>query len=145
MSHRPFINWSKSPIIVPRWMLTLKYVVLSALGTAIALATAPSLEDSLGDWLSTYWGYAILISGLLAAIGSARFRWEALERWSGSALSILLLVYALSPVLIIITEGDLDRLVYSITAIGLAMTPSARAVYLLRRTGLKLNVSNDDA
>lgn len=137
-SKHHLIQWSNAPIIVPRWMLTVKYAILVLLGVAISIATSPSLEAALGDWLTPFWGYGISLSAIVAAIGSANFAWEALERWASSALAILLLVYAFSPVWIILTEGDHDRLAYSVTALALSVIPTARAIYLLRRTGLKL-------
>lgn len=126
------------PIFVPRWMLTAKYFILALLGLAVAIATAPSLVESLGHGLSTIWGFGIALSALVAAYGSlsSDARHEFIERWSGSALVVLLLVYAFSPVWIIFTEGDLDRVVYSVTALGLSGLPLLRALYLLRRTGL---------
>lgn len=126
------------PIFVPRWMLTAKYLILALLGVAVGLATAPSLVESLGHGLSTVWGFGIALAALVAAYGSlsSEPHHEFIERWSVAALAILLLVYAFSPVFIIFTEGDMDRVVYSVTALGLSGLPTVRAIYLLRRTGL---------
>ena len=62
---------------------------------------------------------------------------EPVERWASAALAILLLLYAFSPVWLIVTEHDWDRAAYSVTALALAGLPSVRAVWLLRRTGIR--------
>ena len=126
-----------SPIIVPRWMLTAKYLLLAILGVAVMYATSPSLEITGGDLLSPIWGALMMVASLVAAVGSVSPQSEVLERWSSSVVAILLVVYAFSPLLIILTTGDADRLAYSVTALALSGIPTARAWYLLKRTGLK--------
>jgi hypothetical protein len=127
------------PIIVPRFLLTAKYLLLAVLGLSVFIATSPSLNLTGGDYLSPIWGALMVIASLVAAVGSVSIETEALERWSSSAVVILLIVYAFSPVAIILTTGDADRLAYSVTALALTGVPSARAWYLLRRTGLKMS------
>lgn len=125
----------RPPFLIPQWFLTLKYAVISLIGLGAALASSPSLDLTIGDPLTTAWGFVVFLVGVLAVIGS-RLRTEVLERWTASLLFVLLVVYAFSPVLIILTEGDTDRLTYSLTAFGLSMLVGLRTWDLLSRTGL---------
>lgn len=130
-------RWANRPIILPGWMLTAKYLGFMLLGLTVYLATSPSLTETAGAWLSPVWGLLVIATGGFGAYGSLRERNEPVERWACAALAILLWVYAVSPVLIIITELDWDRATYSVTALLLSGLPIARAIYLLRRTGIK--------
>lgn len=129
-------KWGSAPIVIPRWMLTLKYSFFVLLGLSVTLATSPSLEMSIGDWLTPAWGIAMVVAGGLSAVGSVGQELEPIERWASATLVVLLLVYSFSPVWIILTEQDWDRAAYSVTALALAGVPTARAWYLLRRTGI---------
>lgn len=125
----------RPPFLVPQWFLTLKYAIISLIGLGAALATSPSLDLTIGDPLTTGWGFLVFLVGMLAVVGS-RLKSEVVERWTASTLFVLLVIYAFSPVLIILTEGDTDRLTYSLTALGLSMLVGLRTWDLLSRTGL---------
>lgn len=125
----------RPPFLVPQWFLTLKYAIISLIGLGAALATSPSLDLTIGDPLTTVWGFLVFLVGMLAVVGS-RLKSEVVERWTASTLFVLLVIYAFSPVLIILTEGDTDRLTYSLTALGLSMLVGLRTWDLLSRTGL---------
>lgn len=118
-------------------MLTAKYVGFMVLGLTVILATSPSLFETAGEWSSPAWGALVIIAGAWGAVGSTSEHREPIERWACTGLALLLWVYAISPVLIIITELDWDRATYSMTALLLSGLPIARAIYLLRRTGIK--------
>lgn len=126
--------WATAPIVIPRWMLTVEYGLFAALGVAVALTTQPTLEAITDDTYTAAWALGITSSAVAAGIGSLSHQLESLERWAGVALSSLLIVYALSPIVFIL-GGDFDRLSYSVVALIATVVPAARTFALLRTTG----------
>jgi FtsH-binding integral membrane protein len=133
------MQYLRTPLTVPRYVLTVKYALFIALGAAVGTASAPSSFEAITpDWYTPIWGALLALSALLALIGSLRESREALERWSVSAVASLLIGYAFAPIVLVLA-GDSDRLAYSVVALTVAMVPVARAIQLLKRTGIKKN------
>ena len=120
------------PIILSRNFLTTKYVLLTLLGVAVSLATAPSLDEVMSsESYSSAWGVLLAIAGIVAAIGSRCKTFEAAEKIGATGLFALLTVYALSPILLVL-QGDMDRLAYSVVAVTISLAPGARLIQLIR-------------
>jgi FtsH-binding integral membrane protein len=73
-------EWATAPIVIPRWMLQLKYVLFSIFGLVSAWLGAPSLDMAAGRGYVTVWGAALTIAGILALVGASADRLEPLER-----------------------------------------------------------------
>jgi hypothetical protein len=132
---RSISRWGLAPIVIPRWVLVLKYACFIILGAVIFAASSPSLVHLAGDFWTGLFGLCIAAAAAGALIGSTHPRLEALERWCVLALSGLLLGYAIAPVSLVLA-GDLDRATYSTIAVTLSLLPASRAWMLIRRTGL---------
>lgn len=133
------MRYLRTPLTVPRYVLTVKYALFIALGVAVGTASAPSsFREITPDWYTPIWGVLLSLSALLALLGSLKEPGEALERWAASAVSCLLIGYAFAPIALVL-EGDTDRLAYSVVALTVAMVPTARAIQLLKLTGMKKN------
>lgn len=129
---RKLKKWGSEPIFLPRWLLTIKYSLLTLLGLAVAVATAPSLDEVVSsESYSSAWGVGLALAGCLATVGSTAKEREDAEKVGGTVLVALLAVYAASPVLLVL-QGDMDRLAYSVVAVTLLMLPTARLVQLIR-------------
>lgn len=127
----------RPPLTVPRYLLSVKYAMFIALGVAVGVSTTNSAFSHLTPgWYTPAWGLALSIAAMLALMGSIRARWEVLERWSTMVLTSLLLGFAIAPIILVL-QGDFDRLAGSVVALTVAIAPAARAAQLLRRTGLK--------
>lgn len=134
---RKFVDWNRAPIVVPRWKLTTLYVLVAALGAVVMITTQPTLQvftDS-ETWVFA-WAVALALSALLASIGSTAERFESLERWGSTMLSVLLLGYAVISVIVFVQTQNPDRASFAIISLIVSLVPSSRAVDLLRATGL---------
>lgn len=127
-------RWSSEPIVIPRAAMVTKYVFTTLLGLAVAIATAPSLDEVTSPSYSSLWGVGMVLAGVVATFGSMRSRWWRIEFLGATGVFALLAVYALSPVLLIF-GGDVEKLAYSIIALGFCVFPGTRVVSLIRRGG----------
>lgn len=126
----------RAPLTVSRYVLTVKYALFALLGIAVGTATAPSTFDAITpDWYTPVWGVVLTASSAVALVSSLKETRERAERWAVSLIACLLIGYAFAPIVFLL-EGDLDRLAYSVVALTVAVVPTARAIQLLRRTGL---------
>lgn len=125
----------RTPVVIPRWVLTLKYGLFVLLGAVVWWASAPSVDDVTPDWYTPTWGICLAAAASAAFVGSLRVQWEMpIERWAVSLLASLMFVYALAPISLVIA-GNADRASFSVVALVISILPTARAVQLLRRTG----------
>lgn len=127
-------QWVTEPITIPRGAMVIKYVFTTLLGVAVAVATAPSLDQVTSASYSSLWGAGMFIVGTIATIGSTRKEWWRLEFMGATGVFALLAVYALSPV-VLIFAGDVEKLAYSVIALGFLVFPTTRLVTLIRRGG----------
>lgn len=133
------MEYLRAPLTVPRYVLTVKYAMFALLGIAVGTATAPTSFDAITpDWYTPVWGVALTASALVSVVASLKEEREPIERWSVSLIACLLIGYAFAPIALVL-GGDTDRLAYSVVALTVAMVPTARAIQLLKRTGIKKN------
>jgi len=120
------------PIYIPRWVLTVKYALFIVLGLAVLWTTAPSLQVVTGDPYTQGWSGCVIVAATCALVGSTQKKLERLEKWSAAGLACLFIVYALSPIILVL-QGDADRAAYSVVALIVSLLPTARALQLLNR------------
>lgn len=127
---------SESPIPIPRWMLTLKYVMLALLGLTAIIAGLPAVHQ-LTDWddYTAVWGLLVFASGSTAAWASWSPRHETAERWSGLALVSVLGGYAGGIAVWAVPEPG--RWALLVLVLTITMVPTARVIYLISRSGVK--------
>jgi len=126
----------REPIPVPRWLFTTKYAIFILVGVAVVWASSPAVDEISPDWLTPIWGMGIIASAAFALVGSLRERFEPLERVAVVVLAALFVVFAIAPVVLVL-QGDRDRTLYSVIALGFSLLPILRSVQLLRTTGLR--------
>jgi hypothetical protein len=119
----------RTPILIPRWVLALKYGLFILLGVAIWRTTSPSFVQVVGDWYTTAWSWCLIAAALVALVGSLSERTEKVERVGVSALACLLLAYAVAP-LNLVLRGDPDRTATSVVALIVSLLPLARSLQL---------------
>lgn len=130
-------RWGRDPIVVPRWMLTVKYIGFVILGGVSSIAGAPSLERTTWNGYVAGWSLILMTVSLVAALGSTRRSWEALEKWFGLCVASLMTAYAASAVYLAFTDGAdaILRWAFAVVLTMVTLLPWVRAVSLLRRTG----------
>jgi hypothetical protein len=119
----------RTPILIPRWVLALKYGLFILLGVAIWRTTSPSFVQVVGDWYTTAWSWCLIAGAVVALLGSLREKTEKVERVGASALACLLLAYAVAP-LNLVLRGDPDRTATSVVALIVSLLPLARSLQL---------------
>lgn len=125
----------REPITIPRWLLTIKYTLFVFVGVTVLWASSPSVDEVSPNWLTPVWAGGITLTATIALVGSLAERFEPLERWSCAVLASLFIVFAVAPISLVL-QGDADRAVYSVIALGFACIPTFRTAQLLRRTGM---------
>lgn len=127
-------EWAVEPIVIPRGSMVTKYVFTTLLGVAVAIATAPTLDQVTSASYSSFWALGMVLAGTVATIGSTRKKWWRSEFAGAMFVVALLAVYAFAPVVLII-GGDIERLAYSVICLGFMVFPTTRLVTLIRRGG----------
>lgn len=131
-------SWAQGDVVIPRWLLTVKYAFLTLLGVVVIFASQPTIEEltDSATW-TTGWGYGIALFAAACLVGSlsARKPYERIERVASVGLMSLFIVYALAPIVLVITRFDLGRASLSVVALALTTVPFARMLTLLRSTG----------
>lgn len=127
-------RWWLEPIIIPRWAMLGFYALTALLGAVVSFATAPSLEEATSAWYSSAWGASVAILAAIATLGAVRNAWWRVEAVGATGVFALMVTYAISPIVLIL-QGDLDRLAYSIIATGYMLLPLARLLRLIRAGG----------
>lgn len=131
------IEWSKEPIIVPRWLLTLKYIAFVVLGTLSVIGGIPSITVATFETFTTVWSAGLVVSAVIAGVASVRREWEDTEKWASLAITAFLLTWSVAAIWRAVTEGDIDRAAGAFAVLVITFLPGARAFGLLRNTGLK--------
>ncbi len=130
---KKLIRW-REPVIIPRYILMVKYLCFVGVGVAVYVASSPSLDLTTGAGYTGLWGITVGLSSIGCLVGSMDVRLETVERWAVLVLAALLIGYACAPLQLVLS-GDTNRLAYSTLAVTLAILPTARAVQLIRRVG----------
>lgn len=124
-------DWLKATVVIPRPSLTFKYLFFVILGVVVSIATAPSLDAVTSEGYTFFWGLCLAAAAALATVGSFTGRTWILEAVACTAIVCLMVVYAVSPIVLIL-QGDWDRLAYSVIAVGFMTLPTSRLWRLIR-------------
>lgn len=122
--------------MIPRGVLSAKYIVFVALGLSVYVAASPSVNDISPDWFTPIWGLCIAAPALVAAFATFSEKWETLEFWALAVLVPCLVAYPIAGITAVL-EGDKDRLAFSIIAIVVCILPGWRLWMLVRELGKK--------
>lgn len=126
----------KSPILVPRWMLTTKYVFFAVLGLLSAIGGIETLNILTFEGYTTYWSALLVPAAMIAAWGSMSEDRDRVEKWGAVVVTALLGSWSIAAIIRAVAEGDLGRSAGALTVLIMTLLPATRAVWLLRRAGL---------
>lgn len=126
------LSWSKDPIHVPRWMLTLKYAAFVVLGILSFIGGIPSLTLATFDTYTAYWSIGLVVCSVIAAVLSFRKAWEPREKWFALLVAGLLLTWAGAAIWRASSEGDITRVAGAFAVLIISFLPAVRAFGLLQ-------------
>jgi hypothetical protein len=72
-------HWWATPILLPRWVLTVKYAIFAVLGGSTAFT---GVFDFSSAGLVRWFCLAVMLAALTAVVASGSDRLEAIERWA---------------------------------------------------------------
>lgn len=124
----------RSPIVIPRGILSVKYIMFILLGLSIYIASSPSVDEQTPDWFTPVWGLSIAAPAVVAAFASFSERWETAEFWALVLLVPCIISYPIAAVSSVV-NGDTDRLAFSVAALLIALLPTGRWLMLLPNVG----------
>jgi len=133
-SHRDarehFMRTAWEPIAVPRWALTIKYLMFVIVGLAAFIVGSPTLSLVTFAGYEPVWAAFVALGGILGFIGTLKPVWGYIEAIGGSVLVSFLAVLILSLIF-------RDAFVVAFLLINLCVIPTVRAVFLISHYSFK--------
>lgn len=90
-------RWADDPIVIPRGSMVTKYVFTTLLGIAVAIATAPTLDQVTSASYSSFWAL-----GIVLIFGGD------IERLAYSVIVLGFLVFPTTRIVTLIRRGGSD-------------------------------------
>lgn len=130
---RKIKQWHKDPLVIPRSLLTAKYVGFAILGVIVLLGGLPTLDLLTFDGYTAIWAGFLTLSSLWGAYYSLAETGEKREKWGAVVVFALLATWALAAIArAVFVEPDIDRLSGAWSVVLISMLPGARALGLLK-------------
>lgn len=129
-----WVHWWETPIFVPRWMLSAKYLGFILMGLFFLLWGNVTLQLATFDLYTTFWASGVIVTSILCLPGSVHDRFEALEKWCALVLGGLIMSWAVAAIWRAFAEGDFTRIPGAWAVFLVGMFPLARGFGLLRVT-----------
>lgn len=131
---RKLKQWHKDPLVIPRSLLTAKYVGFVVLGFLVMLWGVPSLDVLTFDGYTSLWGLLLLISSGWGAFYSLSESGERSEKMGAVVTWALLATWAIAAFIrAVFVEPNLEALAGAWSVLLISMLPGARAFGLLKR------------
>lgn len=127
--------WSREPIIVPRWVLTAKYVAFTVLGILTVIGGIPTIALATFDSFTTFMSAGLVLASFVGTVASFRRDWEWVEKWAALSIAAILSTWAVAAIWRAASEGDVGRVAGAFAVVVVAMLPAARALDLLGKAG----------
>lgn len=127
--------WGSVPIVVPRWTLSIKYVLLAMIGLAAGWKGSSTLLIQTSEDYVRLWALGLTFFGLVSAFLSLRTRWERWERISSIGVVALLWSYVIA-IGVRALDGYSGVLTFAACLLALSWFPTFRCFMLLRRAGI---------
>ena len=133
MTRRPRVE--QAPILVARWELAVKYLLLAAVGLAAGWRGSETLSMASSDDGVRLWALLFTFAALVCAISSLRMQWEPVETWASVPCFALLASFAASA--FSRADGDHGATAFAFILLALCWIPGVRMTHLLSRLGLR--------
>lgn len=130
------VAWSREPVIVPRWMLTMKYLGFVVLGILSSLGGIPTIAHATFDSFTTYMSIGLVVVSVVGVASSFRRDWEWVEKWAALSIAAFLATWSVAAIWAGFADLDLGRAAGAFAVLLLAMLPASRSFGLMTRAGL---------
>lgn len=131
---RKIKQWHKDPLVIPRSLLTAKYVGFAILGFLVLLGGLPTLDLLTFAGYTAVWAALLVLASLWGAYYSLSEAGEKQEKKGAVAVWALLATWAIAAIArAVFFEPDVDRLSGAWSVVLISMLPGARAFGLLKR------------
>lgn len=131
---RKIKQWHKDPLVVPRWLLTAKYIGFAVLGFLVLLGGLPTLDLLTFEGYTAVWAGALLLSSLWGAYYSLSEAGEKREKNGAIVVWAMLTTWAIAAMArALFFEPDIERLSGAWSVVLISMLPGARAFGLMKR------------
>lgn len=129
---KKLITWGKTPIFVPRWLLTAKYLGFVIMGILFLLWGNATLSLATFEGYTTFWAASVILTSVLSLPGSIHEKFEPVEEWAALILSALITSWAVAAIWRAFNEAEFNRIPGAWAILLVGMLPAARAFGLLR-------------
>ena len=125
-------EWATAILVIPRWLLTIKYALFALFGIAAIIAGAPSLYATVGALYAFYWAIGLTIASIVACVSSLfeSDRAETVEKWAAVAI-VAFLSANVAGAITLVGLGEGNRVAFSVLLLIVTLLPAARAVALM--------------
>lgn len=129
---KKFQQWHSSPLVIPRSVLTVKYLGFAILGLLGVIGGMPTLDLLTFRGYTFVWCVLLVIAGVWGTIYSFDVSGEQREKYAAVAITGLILTWSIAAMWRATVEGDIGRVSGAFSIFLLCMFPGARALGLLR-------------
>ncbi len=130
---RKLKQWHKDPLVVPRWLLTAKYIGFVVLGFLVLLGGLPTLDLLTFEGYTAVWAGALLLASLWGAYYSLSEDGEDREKPGAYVVFILMVTWAIAAIIrATFVEPDIERLSGAWSVLLISMLPGVRAFGLMK-------------
>ncbi len=133
---RKIKQWHKDPLVIPRWLLTAKYLSFAVLGFLGFLGGLPTLDLLTFEGYTALWSVVLMLASIWGAYYSLSEAGEQREKWGAVVVFAMLFTWAFAAMIRAVVEGDVGRISGSYSVLVISMLPGVRAWDLLRKTGM---------
>lgn len=131
---RKIKQWHKDPLVIPRSLLTAKYIGFAILGVLVLLGGLPTLDLLTFEGYTALWAILLTGASLWGAFYSLNEKGEKREKLGAVTVWALLATWAIAAIArAVFVEADIDRLSGAWPVVLISMLPGARAFGLLKR------------
>lgn len=128
---RHFMRNAWEPIAVPRWAITIKYLLFAACGLSAFFSIIQTLSLATPEGYIPIWAACMSFGAALGAAGSLRPKWGWIEAIGASIVFAFLIVLAV----LIFARGSVP---VGILLVVVTVLPGVRATFLVARISLSI-------
>lgn len=131
---RKIKQWHKDPLVIPRSLLTAKYIGFAILGFLVLLGGLPTLDLLTFEGYTAVWAGFLILASLWGAYYSLAETGEKKEKNGAIVVWAMLTTWAIAALArALFFEPDVDRLSGAWAVVLISMLPGARAFGLMKR------------
>lgn len=124
-----FMRNAWEPIAVPRWAITLKYLLFAACGISAFFSVIQTLDTATPEGYIPLWAACMSIGAIIGAVGSFRPKWG----WVEAVGALIVFAFLIVLTFLIFARGSIP---VGILLLIVTVIPGVRAIFLGARIAL---------